>query len=328
MHIPAYCSIDYLEEITRKTLIDYMQPEKTLQGRTVFDLLELITEGLNIRTDCPPEKIEERRTTNPYINFLIKGNRIKAAISEFQQLRTNEDEFFTSAEKGVKLFLLSETYVSRIKDYQDKSGYYFLTPSTDNQLLFDEEIETFERSSQKTWAFAERFFNPHHSIVVADPYLYKEVSRRSLKEMLEKILPKKLLTPYHISLVGSDKNRKNDLPDANNITEWAAGLRNWINTIVNTASFECHIYNKEDFHDRYIITNNTCIFSGYGLNIIKNNHETQRDGTWLALKPFKRVNVNGLKGVIFLKIMKDKLGIIKTWIGNSNSPDSSNPLFL
>ena len=144
----------------------------------------------------------------------------------------------------------------------------------------------------------------------------------------EQVMPVGLKKVYHVTLIGSDQSRKNDLPSKITIAKWANDLQDFLLRKGIKAKVEFHIYNNEEFHDRYIITNNIFIYSGYGMDILKNGSNVQKDGIWIAHKPFKHVNVNGLKGVLFYRVMKEKLDVLKTFIqGSSNNSFTTNPLF-
>ncbi len=323
MYIQAYCSIQFLETIIKKNPADIISPENSLSGKTHFELLDLIAKGLNIKTDCNAQKLEENYA-NPYIKHLIKNNRISCAEKEFADMRINEKLFFQKANIATCLYLLTNCD-AMIKDYSDKTGNYFFTASSKLDCLFEERLQTFSTKDHFSWDFAKNYFEPHNSIVFADPYLFKEDSRQSIEKLLDIILPKKLIGKYHITLIGTDNNKANGLPNKATIEQWVKSIANKLSRSIETV-IEYHIYDKEDFHDRTIITNNACIFSGIGLNMIKKD-TSQKDTTWVGFKPFKRVNTNNNNSVLVYNIMKEKLATMKTWIAKSEQKTTQNPLF-
>lgn len=281
-----------------------------------------------IHTDFPTEKIEERRS-NPYIKYLIKNSRIKSASDEFRLLRTDYERNIPNiGNSAVMLYMLDELVEPLKNKLMAASGFHVFTAGSDHMELFQEDIETFKKSTTKYWSFAKRFLSPHNAIVIADPYLFKDHTRKSVLASFEQVVPVGLKKEYYVTLIGSDQSRKSELPSKTLIERWTNDLLDFLVRKGIKAKVEFHIYNKEEFHDRYIITNNIFIYSGYGMDILKNGNNVQKDGIWIAHKPFKHVNVNGSKGVLFYKVMNEKLGVLKTFIqGSSNNSFTTNPLF-
>ena len=58
-YIPAYCSLSYLDTVTHRSLVDFVNPENTAGAHTQINLLDLITKGLMIKTDERFENIDE-----------------------------------------------------------------------------------------------------------------------------------------------------------------------------------------------------------------------------------------------------------------------------
>lgn len=84
------------------------------------------------------------------------------------------------------------------------------------------------------------------------------------------------------------------------------------------SEIEYFIYNRSDFHDRYLITNNCCVFPGSGIDIIKDG-KTRKEGTWTVFRPYKKVNVDEQEGVFFFKIMQKKIATLKRWAEKSSN---------
>jgi hypothetical protein len=325
MRIPAYCSFSFIQEITNRSVIDYIEPGKLRSGRAHFDLLELLAEGLQIKTDASVKKIEES-LANPYIKYLYKNMRIEPEENDFKCLRSNCDDYFKRDKKNIGVYFLSENYKSVLSEYEQKSGYHFLSQSTDSSFLFEEDIESFQKSLNKSWKFTIRILNPHHSMVIAAPYLFSEKSTKATKKLIANVAPGKLKGSYHLTLIGSD-NRKGFSLSNTQIVHALSEIKNELKKIVNDFVVEYHICNSEEFHDRIIVTNNTFLSLGYELDIIKNEEDVQKEGTWLASKPFRRVNFNGNKGALFYKVFLEKLSVLRKRISKSTNPNSSNPLF-
>jgi len=209
------------------------------------------------------------------------------------------------------------------------SGYFFFQqpPIADN--LFAQIIVSYNRSKPKSWLFAGEMFNPHHSLIVADPHLYKEDGAKGLISLLKIIQPKRIGYPYWITLVGSSGERlhSNNLYNLDDIGKLAKTIEDLLGKDGLPFRVETFVYNGKDFHDRYIITNNLCVLPGYGVSIVKDGKEIPfKEGTWTAARPFSRVVYNNKKGVYFEKVMHEKLKTIRQWIGSGDRNGSGNPL--
>lgn len=325
MHIPTFCSMSFLEQVTTSNKIDFLDPENIANTKSQAELLDLILHGSTVFTDVSCDSINDAKENNPYINFLLKNLRIKSSCETFNALRTNQDNFCSTHKKGCAVYMLSPSFSGIAGELQKKSGYYILSPSSSPNALFEERVELFKHGESKDWSFAKEFLEPCHSLLIADPYLFKEQSIKSCIQLLQQTLSKDLKTKCHISLIGSAE-RKGFHLSANQIKSAISQVKDVVEK-KSDVIVEGHIYNGEDFHDRYIITNNVFIFLGNGLDIIKKTDSVSRDSTWVAVKPFKRVNGTTGKGVFFYKIMLEKLKMLKTWIEKDKQQKATNPLF-
>lgn len=316
--------MEFLEDLSRNINFDFNDVDNIQKLRDNIDLAELLFNGATIKTNRNKEEIESA-FINPFIKSLMKKGKIWPAKEQFDLLGLQDgDDFFSAIKENVSFLLLNDTSLKKLRRFQDYHGYHCLSTDGDISVLFDEKIKTFKNDNFTDWQFAKEFMSPHNSIVVADPYLYKEATLNSLNELLVNIAPKRLKKTYHISLVGSSNKQGMDNEEylIKNIEKLRSGLQGSMGIKL---IFEYHFCNQAEFHDRYIITNNTCIFSGYGLDIL-NRGKTKKDGTWLAFKPFKRMNINGERGVYFCKIMNEKLNLIGSWIKKNGNATSANPL--
>ncbi len=320
--IPAYLSYAFLEDVVNNTQIDFLNPDETINNQTRLKLVDLIFHGLTVYIDEDHQKIDERieaENGNPLLKYLIKNSRIKYVPNNFSELRTEPMDLIKKQQHSITFFGLSKNMNGILNEYQNKSGHHFLTIQSDISQLFKETIKSFERDDKLSWTFASNLFEPHNCLIVADVYLFENLD--CLYELLRQIINYKLEQPYILTLIGK----------SNNITELQVGNR--IDTfrkrlIRFNIIVEYHICNRPDFHDRYIISNNTCVFSGYGIDLIRNNTKVVKESTWTAFTPFKRLEIDEETGVFFYKILTKKLQVFKKWISSSSSPNSSNPLLI
>lgn len=314
--------MEYLDIITTNRNISINVDDLNAEKNNI-DIKILVSDCLYIKTDVSKESIEEQKG-NPYINKLIKGNRIISCEDDFKRIRTDNILFYNNL-SSLCIFLLSDSYKGLIEELEKQSGYHHYTISSNHENLFCDQIETFKNdSSYKNWEFANRFLNPHHSIVIADPYLFKasEGSFNAIKELFKLHDNVDLKRKYHITLIG----KKNDnFAKESDIKKWIIDLKAQFERQNIDIVIENFIIDKKDFHDRYIITNNSFIFSGYGIDIIKYNKQA-KEGTWVAIKPFKQVISNGGRKVFYASIMKEKLSILKSWIIEQKYNEPLNPL--
>lgn len=333
-YIPAYFNFSFLESITQKKFDDLLDSDTRSKAKAHLELIDLIIEGINVKTDVSTEEIKqkaEEKNGNPLIKHLVKSLRISSAKQELIAVANNPIDYLKNKKESVALYGFSDLHHRIVNEYQLQSGYHCITSLSGWEELFIEQVETFKRNEMKSWIFAKRFLEPHNSIIIADPYLFKEKSLESLEKMFAEIIPLNIKCTYHVTLIGYDQNKKNDLPSSQKINNDIKKLQVYMKKKLNNIVIEHHIYNDDEFHDRYIITNNACIFSGYGVNILKaESHNTKavKDSTWLAFKPFKKICLNGMQGTFFYKVMFEKLTTIKKWVENSSCKNSTNPLIL
>jgi hypothetical protein len=325
MNLPAYCSYRFLEEVISQNPVEFINPDKLLQGRNHFELLDLLMNGLSIETDCSKEKLEN--TTNPIIKFLKKNNRIFSSEKSFTLMRENFPLFIKENGKPYCIYLLTNIHNDLLNEYSLKTGNYFVSPQSQLDKLFADYIQFQEFSEIIDHPFGLEFFDVHNSVVLTDPYLFATDSRLNIERLLEHILPKKIQMKYSVTLVGCDKNKPKalSLPSQTEIAEWIQRIDRRLNR-THECCIDYHIYNGADFHDRIIITNNSFIYSGIGLNFLRGN-QSVKDSSWVCYRLSKNVAENDKKRTFVYQLMLKKLAVIKKWISKSNNPNTDNPLF-
>ncbi len=332
MYISSYCTTGFIEEVTKQSIMKFHNPENVTSGKSYFELLDLLSNGLNIITDSTHEKLIEK-SENPYIKFLIKNNRISCDAKSFERLKLNDKTFFSSKNNPICLYLLSGFHEDTLKDYQKKTGYNFCSSSSSSIDLFADRIQNFNTNENMSFDFTNDFFTPHYSIVIADPYLFSEHNKNAIELLLKKIMPRNLEGNYHITLVGSDINRYSNLNKSDVIEKWVDNLSKKLNKEQSTVLDFC-IFNESEFHDRIIITNNTLIISGVGLSMIRMEKSfgdsiitSSKDTIWIGFKIYKRILTNKNNSILVYNLMLEKLSILKGWISRSKQKSSPNPLF-
>lgn len=324
MYIPVYCSFDFLLHFFQHHPLDLLESGGESQALAHLHLHDVILNGMTLQTDASKEKIDEH-FTNPYILRLIKSQRIESNIPAFMDLRCNENLYLKQESKNVGLYLMSSTYSKeKLTELQEKSGSYFIGTTTNITSLFQDNVHDLMSGNKSTWAFLQQMLTPHHSLIIADPYLFKEKAAK-VNRLLQQVVPTGLKAPYHLTLIGSSERNGMCLSEIA-IERAVKEIKRAINKTNANATVEYHIYNRRDFHDRLIITNNIMIYSGSGLDAINEKGEASKDSYWVGIRPFKRLNHNGFQGAFCEKMIQGKLERLKKWISSSNQSGSSNPL--
>lgn len=324
----AYCSMAFLKKLTSDFGSDFVNFENLNRAKYSIDLIDFLLYGCQVKTDLSEEEIE-LNFDDPYVKCLMKRGKIVSAKDQFNTFDKNHGTFFfEKMDEQVPLLLMNSLTEVEEKSIEDAQGLHCISSKDKISVLFEEKTKTFLNKNPTDWLFAKEFLHPHNAIVIADPYLYTNDTLSSLVSLLKSTVSKSLKKKYHITLLGCSRRKGIKDDEAfliKNIVRSKLQLIESFPTL--NINLDYHFYNGEEFHDRYIITNNTCIFSGYGLDIVKNG-VSKKDGTWLAFKPFKRLTINGKEGVFFFSIMKEKLKLMSGWIEKEDKLKSSNPLLL
>lgn len=308
MQMQAYCDWNYLLNISNNINIDFTDPNQINKARSQLNLADLFLNGLNIYTNASHETILTG-LKNPMINKLFRDGKIRKNSLENSK---------TNIANGVKERIPTLYFFEKdCKPFnQQESGNFLFGQDEDASVLFGYFVEHFSKKQKdKTWEFAKEMFFPHHSLVIADPYIYTDTGFNSLRSLLSNVIPKELKCTYHISLIGCDrlKNRKNEKEKNTNdknqvmseidIKSAVNEMKNWIKSLGVDINIQYFIYNGNDFHDRYLISNNLCVFSGFGVGILQDHYNNPaKEGSWVAFRPYGRINFNGKMGVFFFKV--------------------------
>lgn len=293
---------------------------RTLHGQ----FLNLLQEGATVH--CLGLGPNLTAYNNPLLLQLNVLNRLRAWKGG--HLGTAEDIVRYAARNEMALFCLGTLSDQACQQASKESGYWALAKPPDTIGFFDNQVVTYDRKEAKSWDFAAALFQPHHALVIADPYMYNVKGAQGLLALLKRIKPQCLGYPYWISLVSSDSRRaySSGLFQPNQIQQLIGDIEAIFHQAAVPFRIEAFVYNGSEFHDRYILTNNLCVLPGYGVSIVKDGKEVPaKEGTWTAAKPFSRVVYNGQQGVYYEKVMQEKLGTIRHWIRKGGG-EEENPL--
>ncbi len=328
MEIHAFCNEEFLNQLSENSTIDLVENDSFHEQIAKVKLFDLLRNGVKIH--CHIKNTDELK--NPFIKSIIKKETsTPLSENEIAVLRNNPAEFITRNGSNNSLFLLDDNETNNLKSLENKFGFHCINSNNYN-ALFKESIQLFERNVDRTnWNFAKEYLKPHNSLLIVDPYLFTKNGFPPILDFLRSILPTDLKSKYHLSLIAY-KN----IPGIN-ISEAIECLENLLSTSVTRFYLDIHLFNKaseenrnpqypgpEDFHDRYLISNNACIFSGRGLDYIKEK-KMNYEGTWIVFKPFSKITLEK-ESAFFTKVIEKKMRGFKKWIKKSDYPVSHNPL--
>jgi len=332
MQIHAYCDEEFLNQLSENSTIDLVESEKFHEQLAKVKLFDLLRNGVKIY-HC----IKDTSELNPFIKSLIKkGSSSSLSEKEMECFQDNPAEFISTKGGNNSLFLVTEKQTNNLNQLEESFGYHCIN-FQNYSSIFKESIQLFQRNFKRTdWKIATEYLKPHNSLLIVDPYIFTKNGFPAFLDFLRSILPEKLESTYHLSLIG---NKKIPFSGLENIDEATEILLNLLSTIMKDFFLEIHLFdavpkgenpnNYEnpspiDFHDRYLISNNACIFSGRGLDYIKNN-QMNYEGTWLVFKPFSKITLEQ-ESAFFTKVIEKKVKGFREWIHRSDYPNCQNPL--
>lgn len=321
-----YFSLAYLKQLSLKAQegFSYFESNYDPNLKAFLDLI-LSNESM-VKVDSTLQQIEEMSITNLFFKNLLKNKIDKiqfgVSINDYQ----NENTFLKITDK-IPVFFSDLSTSESIKN-EERFGHYFNNSESKLDRLFEISAFNFNPIDKvKDWGFSKEFLLPMNKIIIVDPYLYKKQTLISLEKLLKTIISKDYKGTYHISLIGREEIKdkykplfKDDLIKHYNSFK-SIILESYPELTLSMDQLFLDIKNYE-FHDRYILTNNSMIFLSNGLDIIRFD-EIKKDSTWLGFTPFSRMSLNGLKGAYSNTLKNKKLAVLKEWVRGQST---NNPL--
>ena len=292
--LPTYCSYEFLETLA-SSKVDLMDEANIEDNKSRLELAQLIFKGVYAKIDKSQEEINSLyndSNCNPYLKSLLRSGvkRIAPAVEGFKSLDAKDQNLFKSISPFTQFFLANSKSLNA-SDFETNSGHLFYTLNNPNSYprINRFQVESFKLNEPKPWSFINNYNAPHNSIVIVDPHLLKNEKNEHVIHLVKNLCPKKLKSKYWITLVTS-KASVVRFPDK--AGEKLAERFKWIQDELAKAlaldfEVELVIYSKEDFHDRYIITNNFMIYSGYGFDLINNSGRGKKQTSWVAINHAK-----------------------------------------
>jgi len=266
-HIPTiYCQLGFLERfiaICQPSLIELLSSKQT-DMEAITSCFNLLFGTSNIYLDTTPEEILNHE--NPLISKkLLKNPTATLKCEKDFNGKLNEEDFWQNL--TTELFLLDEPDNIAAELEQDW-GILIITPDNLHQkgsrLASSSPLFVKKGDNGFSWEHFKESRHCFHTILIADNYL--DADENKLKMNLIPLL--KALSS------GSPRKRKTHLTvfTTNHNVKL---LHQKLSTLLpaHGLDFEIRVVkvNKDNNHDRHLITNQRWIFSGYGFNLLKWN---------------------------------------------------------
>lgn len=312
-----HTSLSYLQKMQNLATIDFFDEGLKAQLHTQMQWFDLVTKGFRvIETNATDAEIQQ--CNDPLIRYLVRHGRLRPQQKKGQF----QSPFHLYAEK----LNLKES-----KREQKRSGCFHVNTTGGDASLFGHYLHHFDTTQWHTWQFAKPALAPHNSIVVADPYLYTDYGMRGLLAMFREVAPAGLQHKYHITLMGKPPSvqYQNGVMPPEIIGEQLEQLKFELEGKGLQICIENLFCDNVRFHDRYIITNNVIVFLGYGVGVLaRDEGQPHREGTWIAVRPFARLNEHGKEGVFIAELINKKLETFRVWLSKAGINNIVNPLLL
>ncbi len=337
--LPAYVSYEFLEEMARQAQVNLLDTDKALDNKSKAELVQLILNGISASIDKSDEEIkvlQSDKKCNPLLEFLLRGNgkkRIEYRPKDFITIKHQSLKGLT--QNPFTQFFLSNSFNHFTKKLEEENGclIHHLNKPLTYQRLAKFSVELFKFKEVKNWSFVNQYKLPHHSIVIVDPHLFRDDENKHVVELIKNMINRDLKSTYYITLFVSKSSAGKQEDKASIIiperVEWIESKLK--EEFKNKAiKLEWVVYNGEEFHDRYIITNNTMIYSGYGFDLINSKGNAKKQTSWIMVNHAKiQDTVNGNVKTHFNTAIA-YLSRLKEWISNKedySSKEIINPLF-
>ncbi|GAA4398245.1 hypothetical protein GCM10023187_08710 [Nibrella viscosa] len=206
---------------------------------------------------------------------MLKTNRVKPNPDSFSELTNKETEYFQNVPAPATLFLLTKPDAD-CQTLERKYGYVVLGGNNlaKARFLFSFALRTFTKknSAYTDWSFIEPFRHPFNAMVIADNYILKDsdLIKQNLLPFLKNFLPERLdHNAFQLTILTMEvpnlKQRYQDLSQQ---------LKQTFPYPVHICIVKC---NKDELHDRNILTNYFWLSSGYGFALFNKNGNVAKD---------------------------------------------------
>ena len=321
--LPTYVSYNFLQELTTSN-IDLLDLNSINNNISKLEIVELLTNNAFINFDKTKEEVFdllEDKECNPLLRFIATANgtkKINYCKEDFKKI--NAEQFSSIKKPPFAQFFLSDFYSNPAKEIEEKAGHLVHTLNNPNSYVRINQlnVEVFNKSHAIDWSFLKNYSIPHHSIVIVDPYLLSEKPNH-IVELIKNFIGNKLTCKYFITLFFRDKDHSVNKKDSDRCEKIVIDRIDWLKQEFSKKikgvelELEWIIYNKNDFHDRYIITNNFMVYTGNSFSWInENNANSSSQTNWIVVNNAKSTNSGKSH---FHQVFK-YIEALKKWVAN------------
>lgn len=267
MNNTIYCEVGFL----RKFVSVFLNAQDNMeQFHSWYELYKYIYYSHIFIDKSPNVLIDELRKDKRLLKFCKFGSI--TSMANYPDFNSSDKPKFDRQMKNSVFFSL----VSKEQRMKYSSLYGVLILGIDDvfnfSTLFRDKHFPISKDQKISWAhLIPSLFKVSNSLIVADNYLLKDekVIKENLINILDQILPEQL--PYRYSIVIFTFELNNQGEKRYNF------LKQEISKIRSKLDFGLTIYkiNKDDVHDRNIVTNNTYMECGGGFDLIKNGKSSK-----------------------------------------------------
>lgn len=267
----TYCELDFLiaffEKFPDGSAVEGILKEEAYSAYWNFS--KILFTDLEICIDNK-DRVSELAVQNPFFKKLMKsdtggGSRLIDFSSEFAHL---EDEEYVGKLNPSSTHLYSSTKNYRASNFQ--LGYLTAVPEWNSLMRvlklnreFRIEIGRTSPPDFNHWGFLSEYSNWVNAAVIVDPYLLESPAgfEQNLYKIIRSILPEKLDTIFHLTLVArpEDISRGNVMYTL--IQEFLCQLQ-----LSYEVKFGLYLSTRREEHDREILTNYYRVHSGHSID--------------------------------------------------------------
>jgi len=319
--------------------IDLLDVSSINANISKLEIIKLIMNNAFVNIDMTKEEVVDllnKKNHNLILNYIItvKGTRlVNYCKDEFKKI--NKEEFHNINKSAFAQFFLSSNFYSNLANEIEAAGGHLIhtLKKIDSYTRINKlNIEVFNKSQSIDWSFLKNYSVPHHSIIIVDPYLLSDKPKH-IVQLVKNFVGEKLDCKYFITLFFRDKDHsvhKNLSDKCEQIVkqriEW---LKNELAKEIIRVQIELEwvIYNKNDFHDRYIITNNFMVYTGNSLSWINEKNDNASNQTnWIVINNAHSTD----SGKSHFHQVSKYIESLKKWEKNKESYSTkiiNNPIF-
>lgn len=334
--LPIYIKYEFLNDLVN-TKVNLIDIDALSENKSKIEIIQLILNGAIISIDKTIEEFEAliNESSNPILTYLLtNGNgrrRLNFMKEDFDKI--SSENFSTISKEPFTQFFLTNHYSGIADKIENENGSLVYTFNRANSIkrINQLNIDVFQNGDNVDWNFINKYSIPHHSIIIADPYLLSE-NPNHISDLISKFIGKDLKCKYHVTLFFRAKdhsvNKRYSDKCKEKVEERIELLKKKLDRISSpNIILEWVVYEGNDFHDRYIITNNFIIYTGNSFEWVGKQQEG-KNTNWIVVNHSK---MNDNTGFCYYNKAAKYLNGLKKWVlkkENYSSISINNPMLI